>query len=339
MAARIRQSNMELLRIVSMIMVVLVHVDGASLGLPAPGGDLLGLGARDVWRLAVESAAIIGVNCFTMISGYFGIRLRLRSVCSYLFECAFYSVGIFTLVWIAFPTRFSAVEWLESWLVLTHTDLWYVPAYFGLMILSPLLNAGFDALSRRMASAVLLAFIVFNVWCGRGWGAQFNPSGYTLVQLIMVYLMGRYVALHGLPVGRRGAAVLYLVSVAAVFVSAVYMEPIRAFAYNSPAVLAATVGCFLWFGSLHFQSRAVNYIARSSFAVYLIHKSPLVWGNVMKPVVMKLWATQSLGAFSLCAIGVVAVWFAVAMCADAVRRAVWRRLESLQTATQKEVAG
>ena len=155
----------------------------------------------------------------------------------------------------------------------------------------------------------------------------------------MVYLMGRYVALHGLPVGRRGAAVLYLVSVAAVFVSAVYMEPIRAFAYNSPAVLAATVGCFLWFGSLHFQSRAVNYIARSSFAVYLIHKSPLVWGNVMKPVVMKLWVTQSLGAFSLCAVGVVAVWFAVAMCADAVRRAVWRRLESLQTATQKEVAG
>lgn len=29
-----RESNIELLRIVSMLMVVLVHIDGASLGLP-----------------------------------------------------------------------------------------------------------------------------------------------------------------------------------------------------------------------------------------------------------------------------------------------------------------
>ena len=75
-----RKSNMEALRILSMLMVLTVHIDGASLGLPsAPGTDI---GAREAWKLAVEAAAITGVNCFTMISGYFGIRLRFRSIAS-----------------------------------------------------------------------------------------------------------------------------------------------------------------------------------------------------------------------------------------------------------------
>lgn len=38
-----RQSNMELLRIVSMLMVLAVHIDGASLGLPELGGDIAAL--------------------------------------------------------------------------------------------------------------------------------------------------------------------------------------------------------------------------------------------------------------------------------------------------------
>ena len=41
-------------------------------------------------------------------------------------------------------------------MVLTHTDLWYVPAYFCLMIISPMLNAGMDALTKRMFTIALL---------------------------------------------------------------------------------------------------------------------------------------------------------------------------------------
>ena len=73
-----RQSNMELLRVVSMLMVLAVHIDGASLGLPRLGGNLGAMTARDAWQLVTEALAIVGVNCFTLISGYFGIRLRLR---------------------------------------------------------------------------------------------------------------------------------------------------------------------------------------------------------------------------------------------------------------------
>lgn len=325
-----RRSNIELLRIVSMLMVLAVHVDGASLGLPAPAGEWAALSARDVWRIAVETAAIIGVNCFTMISGYFGIRLRWRGALSFLFQCAFYSVGIYTAVAIAFPGQFSWRGWLESWMVLTHTDLWYVPAYFGLMLLSPVLNAGLDALPRRTFAGVLGVFTVFNVWCGWWWHGAFNPTGYTLVQLVLVYMTARYIRLHVSAEcirRRRGAiAAMYAASLAGIGVTAVYLPPLQAFAYNSPAVLLSTVSFFMLFLSWDFSSRAVNYVARSAFAVYLIHKAPLVWCNVMRPGVCHLWATLPLPLFTLAAAGIIVGFYLVAMAVDPLRRALFEGL-------------
>ena len=323
-----RESNFELLRVVSMVMVLLVHIDGASLGLPQANGDIGAVTAREWWQLAVESAAIIGVNCFTMISGYFGIRLRWRSVASFLFECIFYAVGIYSLCFAMWPGRLSWTGWLESWLVLSHTDLWYVPAYFGLMLLSPLLNAGAESMSRRAFATVLAAFSAFTVWCGWWWGARFNPTGYTLLQLVWVYLIARYarmyISMEYLRERRRFIVAAYLLSVAAVLITSLYMEPIKAFAYNSPAVMCATVSLFFLTATMRFRSRSINFLARSAFAVYLIHKAPLIWGNVMRPAVIWLWKSQGLAGFSLCAAGIVAGFYLVAVVADAVRRAAWQ---------------
>lgn len=90
---------------------------------------------------------------------------------------------------------------------------------------------------------------------------------------------------------------------------------------------------------MSFRSGAVSYVAASSFAVYLIHKAPLVWGNVMKPAVVGLWNTLPLALFSLAALGIVAAFFAVAMVADAVRRRLWQTIVSLKASSEKKVAG
>jgi len=325
-----RQSNMELLRIVSMLMVLTVHADGAALGLPAMRGNISGASAGDLWRLAIESAAIIGVNCFTMISGYFGIKLRWRSIGSYLFQCVFYAVGIYTAAALVFPETFSFRGWLESWLVLTHTDLWYVPSYFGLMLLSPILNAGLETLTRRQYETILGAFVLFNIWCGWWWGGTFNPTGYTLFQLILVYMTARYIRLHvdaGAMRRRRPAiAAVYVLSTAGVFISSIYLEPLKAFAYNSPLVLLSTVSLFMLFMTTRIQSAAINYIAQSAFAVYLIHKAPLIWGNVMRPGIIRLEASLPGWQFALACAGVVVAFYLLAMAVDPVCRSISSRL-------------
>lgn len=322
-----RLSNMELLRVVSMLMVLAVHIDGASLGLPQLHGDLSALTARSAWQIGVESAAIVGVNCFTLISGFFGIRLRWRGVAAYLFQCIFYAVGIYTAVAVAYPSQFHWTGWLESWLVLTHTDLWYVPAYFGLMLLSPLLNAGFDIIPRRRAVSVTVLFALFNMWAGWWWGGSFNPTGYTLVQLVMMYMIGRCLALHftWTSGNRRRDAIaffaLYLVLTAAISLHACH-DTSMAYAYNSPLVVASSCALLLAFSRLDIRSEWINHLGRSAFAVYLIHKAPLIWGNLMRPGVRWMWANMSLPAFTVSALGLMASIYLLCMCADWLRRRI-----------------
>lgn len=318
-----RQSNLELLRIVSMMMVLIVHADGASLGLPEPSGDLTTLGGRDIWRLAVESLAIIGVNCFTMISGYFGIRLRWRGIASFLFQCIFYAVLIELAVGLC-RGQLSLSALGTSCMVLTHTDLWYVPAYFCLMLVSPVLNAGLDALSRRDYSVMLGLFVAFNIWCGWWWGGRFNPTGYTPVQLIMVYMIGRYIRLHvsldSLLSSRATIVMLYAVAVTAIFVTSVILPSAQAFAYNSPGALLATVTFFMLFLTFDFRSRAVNYAARSAFAVYLIHKAGPLWGNYVRPLFRSMWGSMSVAEFTVAMLGMCAAIYLAAMIIDPLRR-------------------
>lgn len=325
-----RESNFELLRIVSMLMVVLVHIDGASLGLPK--SLTTDSSARDVWQLAVEALVIVGVNCFTLISGYFGIRLKLRTALGYLFQCLFYAVALATFAHLWRPQAFGTDFWWQSWLVITHTDLWYVPAYFLLMFLAPLVNAGLEALGRRATFLLTALFLVYTLWAGWWWGGTFNANGYTPLQLLLVYMIGRCLRLLPRPSARHAWlwAGVYLASATAVCLSMTVLDTVRAYAYNSPLVLMESVALFMAFSAMRFRSRLVNHAARSAFAVYLVHKSRVVWVCLFKPFVLKSWGALTLPGFTCFMLLFAAGIYLALMPADWVRRQAWRGLLKLR---------
>jgi hypothetical protein len=326
-----RSSNLEALRIVSMLMVLTVHVDGASLGLPGPVGDFSQLTDRGMWRVIVESFAIIGVNCFTLISGYFGIRLRLAGAVRFLGTAMLYSCAIYLIYCCVYPWQFSWTGLADSLRVITRTDLWYVPAYFALMILAPAINGLMDKLPTYVMPAVVIAVVGVNVAGGWIMGLEFNPTGYTVSQLVMIYMIGRWM--------RMGvfadidywqwsdrlrmmvlAIVMYVVTAMGVAYSSTMFEAPKAFAYNSPLVIVESVAFFMIFVSMRFRSRQVNMLASGAFAVYLIHKSPQVWVGWMKPTVIGLWNSLSLSQFSVVAVLLILGIYVSCAMIDVVRR-------------------
>ena len=72
-----RQSNFELLRIVAMLLVLVVHVDFFSLGVPSDA-DIAGNPVSSAMRYIVESLALVCVNSYILISGYFGIKPNVK---------------------------------------------------------------------------------------------------------------------------------------------------------------------------------------------------------------------------------------------------------------------
>lgn len=320
-----RESNFEALRIVAMCMVVLLHLDGASLGLPAPAGPFAA-DARDWWRLVVEAGAIVGVNCFTMISGYFGIRLSWRSMIRFVGLCLFYSVGVISVVMLINGT-WQWTRWGESWMVLTHNDLWYVPAYFGLCLLAPLLNAGLDTLSRRQLSLTLIAFIAFNCYCGWWHGGKFNPTGYTIIQLVMMYLIGGYLRRHvdfkrNVAQCRQWSIAMYVWTTMAVVFMSLYCKSTFTFAYNSPLVIAQSVALFAFFATLRFHCKVINYLASGAFAVYLIHKNPAIWVEYLRPAVRNVWAHTTLLEFTIFTIVATACIYLFGFIIDRIRQLI-----------------
>lgn len=330
-----RQSNIELLRIVAMLMVVGVHIDFASIGKPDASGLEALSDSRVVWQYAVESLTLLGVNLFTMISGYFGIRLRLRTMVTFLAQCIFYSVLIYLFGVAAGIRPFNVGQFLTSFLVLSVDPLWYVPAYFLLCLLSPLLNAGIEALPKRDMRNLLLVLVAFTCWTGWYWGGHFNPTGYTIMQLVVMYLIARYIGLYynnnvrAMWAGRH-AWLLTAAGYAGIFLALVFMQlKWKAIAYNSPFAIIASIGVFMLFARMHLQSRAVNWIAKSAFAVYLIHQHPMLFGTKFKPLVQSLWAEMPLWEFTLAAIGIMLATYAIAIALDTIRRGLFAALPKI----------
>lgn len=72
-----RQSNFELLRLFAMFLVLVVHSDFWILGRPT-ATCLIEMPVQSFTKVMVESIAIVCVNCFILISGWFGIKATWR---------------------------------------------------------------------------------------------------------------------------------------------------------------------------------------------------------------------------------------------------------------------
>lgn len=309
-----RNSAFELLRIVAMFMILVVHFDGAALGLPTPEGALSGVG---LGKTIVEALSIPGVNLFVLISGYFLINLTWRRAANYLIMCLFYSLGIFAVKCCVETGGFTLEGLWEAIRVLSSTDLWFVRDYFMLMLMAPLLNGGLRSLSPRMLCATMGGLVFINCYMGWWWHGAVNPTGYTLMQMIFVYCTGYCLRQHAL--SAWWGAALYVMSTVAIVTLSAVMEPGKLYAYNSPMVMGAAIGLFLIFARLQFSSRVVNAIASGTFAVYLIHKNPYVWVSWVVPMVRDIYAGYSGVMFWMVMAGLTVGVFAACIAIDRLR--------------------
>ena len=86
-----RESNFELLRLVLMRLVLLIHYTPVRIADMTGGIYLTDNIWQDFVNLELKSLSIVCVNCFVLISGYFGIKLKLRSFLSLLFQMVYWS--------------------------------------------------------------------------------------------------------------------------------------------------------------------------------------------------------------------------------------------------------
>ena len=191
-----RSSNIELLRIVAMLFIMFGHLSREG-GAGLPSADFLHsepvLGGLGVWFRMMN---LTGVDIFVLISGYFAIRPRVNSVVSLFYQGIFYSVGMYAFWMLTKQADFSLGE--LSMHLKPMKVYWFFGSYVWLVLLAPVLNRYVESATKR-EFGVFLAVYYFFV-CGMEWWMSASSElqrGYSVLAFIGLYLLARYVRLHG----------------------------------------------------------------------------------------------------------------------------------------------
>ena len=125
-----RLSNIEILRLVCILLIVGAHVSGAY------WKDLLFLEREIV--LLYNSFSGMAVTLFVLISGYFGIKFKKSKFFTLVNIVWFYSV-VLCLFKISI-TGFNSQETLRSFFPILSCKYWFATCYVVIFVLSPFIN-------------------------------------------------------------------------------------------------------------------------------------------------------------------------------------------------------
>lgn len=326
-----RMSNIELLRIFSMLGVLIVHADFGSLGWPTQE-ELLNVPVYTVIRIFIEAFAIVAVNVFVLISGWFGINFRWSSLAKLLFQCTFFFFGIYIIGNLCGFIQIGLAQGIYKCLMLSE-NAWFVKSYLGMFIFAPVMNSFIENYSRKQVKTFLICFFIFQSIYG--WlsnGAAFILDGYSAFSFMGLYILARYVRIYkpkwSLWNFKKDILVYSAFSLITAFImlSLTYSEKYNyLFAifmrYSSLLIICAALFILLAFSKLSFNNRIINWIASSCFAVYLFH-------FILFPQFMSTWikyiAKEYNGFMMLLLILILLICFYItAVLIDKVRIFIW----------------
>lgn len=104
----------------------------------------------------------------------------------------------------------------------------------------------------------------------------------------------------------------------------------RVYSYANPLVVAASLGLLLWFAQLKIKvNKTVNWIAKSSFAVYLLHTNQCVFDPIFKTISLGVYNKFSGFAYLAVILVVLTIVFAAGILIDQPRKWLWKILSSI----------
>lgn len=294
-ALKKRIVSIELLRILSMLMVVMLHY-------LSKGGFLQPLTEEFIgnhyiaWLL--EAFCIVAVNVYMLISGYFLVEVsfKLSRLAELICQVLFYSILIPAVLVLTgvLPMGELGVYRLAQYVLPIHMEqYWFATAYVGMYLFSPLLAAAAKQMEKRQLQLVIILLLLY-------WSVPksvipvqltLDLQGYDVVWFMCVFLVAAYIRLYGLPLldSSQKAALCYFLFVGLIFGQTMLLRGVylktgslagfiqNAYHYNHIWNLCAAVSLFCAFIRWDINSegrfaKLVCKVAPYTFGVYLLHE-------------------------------------------------------------------
>lgn len=277
-----RKSGIELLRIISMILIVLYHFvcfrfkDMGSLDIFSFNNFLLSF----FW-----AGGKYGVILFGIITGYFMIKSKvcLKKIVKLEFQVLFYSVSIMFLFFILGKKELSS-DTLSTYFFPNYNRLyWFFSSYFLLYLFIPIFN--FILLRLRKGYFLVLLGILFGVFI-------FIPSFNLMVNLndgiylFFYYIVGAYIRLFMDELENKkvflslGVLFYFLIIISTFVIQYLsnFNEILLGYVYSftklgSVLSFTSAIFLFMFFKDLNLKNSGwINRVSGVCFGVYLFHE-------------------------------------------------------------------
>lgn len=264
-----RKSNFELLRIVSQLYIILYHIFCFFI---YPNTEI-------AFHKAIQMTFHVGVIDFVLISGYFGIKSSSKGFIKLLSIFLVYSIPyVFYKITTATSLRNAFLEFL----VISRSPLWFVKTYIYLYLFSPVLNLHIKHSSVRQKWYVIFVLFFICIYMGMVKGDDSLSSGKNLPNFMLIYLLGNILMQYKVQLAKisqkRWIFIYILLNVVLVTFYCLFSNSLIgkiiwhiSFIYCSPILFINAIIFFMVFAQMNIKSKFINWTAKSSFAIYLIH--------------------------------------------------------------------
>lgn len=304
-----RQSNIELLRILSMFGVIILHYNNAEIG----GAFLTSNPMNKVILYGFESLCICAVNVYLLISAFFLSKSESRKwnkPAELLVQVVLFDAGLYVLRILMGKEGFA----IKSFIFALLPDNYFVILYIACFFVSPMINIAFRQLGKERARQFLLmGVVILSVWptlvdtlqdiTGESWiglssiSISGSQSGYTIANFLLVYAIGAYLGIYGFEaiVGDRKyktstllsmqMGMLVLILLWTIIFEKMNFGGCSAWDYCNPLVIMEAVLLFVMFSRFRIpNNKWINQLAKGSFTVYLLHIPLLSFVNISDAV-------------------------------------------------------
>ena len=187
-----RKSGIELLRLLLMLFIISYHFLGVI-------RDEFGCDNRLL--LLWYTISHIGVPVFILVSGYFSIKLSLKKILHLWLYCVIWYLICFGISIIISNGCFSWKNLMFQFMPFSHSGgRWFIPFYFSLMLLSPILNLVDKNMTLKQMFWIVLGGLVYCLYFDiinrspGGWGcSDIVNDGHSLFYFMLLYIVGRFV--------------------------------------------------------------------------------------------------------------------------------------------------
>lgn len=188
-----RCSNIEALRIISMLMILMLHL--LNYGRLLEKSNVLTAKGFCIWFL--EALCFVAVNCYVIIGGYFLVdsNFKIKRILKIWSETLFYSILIYSIFYFTIYQEKTVKETLINFFPVFLRNYWFVTVYIVLLILSPFLNKLINSLSQKQYTYLIAIIII----CFSLWATIVEPvktinygGGYSISWFICLYLIAGY---------------------------------------------------------------------------------------------------------------------------------------------------